>query len=1499
MTLLELMAATTIMATLMASVVVLVRSSYSVWQAHETDMEAAETAYSTLRHFVRSARQATAVSALSPAADTSGNLSLVMESGDIWLWQHTGAGGQVLFGVAPSSADQLLADNIDQMTFVGYEADGTTPTTTVGDIRSIKCTVQVTMPADYERALYLANAGIHHACAELEANSSWRGTVSDGLYPANDTYQATASDGSGSNVDIVSIGVAGDVTRTLEARTVVVHVTPSELRALVLVHRTGEQQPLAICRRVPWRIDAESLYTLQGEAELGAAIVKLAAEERLAGSQAEVLLGSELCVTRAVSGGVDHVQREIATLRERSQLYLSLGPGRKVSATSTTPLDARHSHAMLTVATEQTLRALSQAFEAAGIEIVAIRSAQVALAHTVHHMEGDETSAALTIGVESGSVELGIMKAGRLFLDYRPGGDVSVEQVTHLLAQHHTRLQRYCQRHQALDGDDLTRIVVSGEQHALERVLADLSKLKRLQVSLVDPASAALPWELKGEDLSPEMAATVGCALALEHEDARQAPNLIDELISTARPPIMPVLWRRLAPMAAAVLVAAVFGILSWTSGREVAEMKEHLALLAPKAARAAVVRSELLAMQVKTNELENLTNRIESRPYSLLLGNLAQSLPAEVWLSDVHFQGGEAASIAGISYAESSIYDFVGHLQHLPGVASVALQGTGIGRAAHRNAALLLPGFEKRYTERSEALAEQLAKTLTEENEAEYRNGLVKLVRDSGCQLRRLNVSPAIVREWGQDDNPLEKAYDKKLKPTGYQLERRQVSLTLSGPTDSVRRLIERFEKHDKQVHLQTLNLKPDGGNGRRVELTMEMWLAPKAARRELLRSGVRMLLWCLALVAPSASWAQTGPQIDLSSATMRAPSPELLAALERRGDLVLRGSTLDAALFTINELWNVNIIAGEVEGQVNGVFKDAPLKEILDTILLGNGYGYRMVGESIVVSRLEQLGRINPFFVSEAIQVMNARPSELVEAARLLSTPQGQVQPIDSARSLIVIDFPERVKMIRDLVASVDAASGGPGMLDATGRPKPLEVGYFHTQYITVADAKKVLATVLSAVGRVEAVDGEDRLVVVDFAENLQVIERVLANLDRPRPQVQITALIYDLSLTDIEQIGINWAQAINTRTAGTLPTNTQLQISNPFTPSASGALFTFQHFGDTFDLSAVAEAIQSASDSRLLANPNVTVMDNEEASFEAVTQIPYQQITQTQQGGQLAGTAFKDAGIKLDVVPKVSADGTVELIVRPEFSRLTGFTPGDNQPIIDTRATSTAVRVRSGETLVIGGMRQRSDVGDFGAVPGLKDVRWLGHLFRSRSTDIRESELVVFITPRIIGYSDPLDCRSQLVKDTVDCRLNHIPRAEGCPPMQGGGCMDCGVAPGMPVESPGYSPTPAPEMIPPPQARSTFVGAPPAKLCYRLPPTQPELQRLPLPTDGQSQVMHSSPAPTAPRVAMRPDYEARFRAAGNASPGVQRPAPSMPTPSDEKDTQGESWWKRMWKR
>ena len=73
---------------------------------------------------------------------------------------------------------------------------------------------------DYERALYLAGAAVHHAMTQLETTPTWRGSITDGSYPADDTYQATAANGVGNNVVIIGVGVAGNVTRRLQATVV-------------------------------------------------------------------------------------------------------------------------------------------------------------------------------------------------------------------------------------------------------------------------------------------------------------------------------------------------------------------------------------------------------------------------------------------------------------------------------------------------------------------------------------------------------------------------------------------------------------------------------------------------------------------------------------------------------------------------------------------------------------------------------------------------------------------------------------------------------------------------------------------------------------------------------------------------------------------------------------------------------------------------------------------------------------------------------------------------------------------------------------------------------------------------------------------------------------------------------------------------------------------------------------------------------------------------------
>jgi general secretion pathway protein D len=517
----------------------------------------------------------------------------------------------------------------------------------------------------------------------------------------------------------------------------------------------------------------------------------------------------------------------------------------------------------------------------------------------------------------------------------------------------------------------------------------------------------------------------------------------------------------------------------------------------------------------------------------------------------------------------------------------------------------------------------------------------------------------------------------------------------------------------------------------------------------------------------SPNRSSAEKSP----AAPTPPQESADLAVALEKPGDLNLHGLSLNAAMFTIGEQWNINIVAGDLQGNVNGVFKQAPLREILDAILLSNGYNYRAVGKSLVISSVTELGQVNPFFQTATIPVQSADIEEVVQGAQLLTTPKGQIRALKSANSIVVLDFPDRVKMIREFVATLEDNRNGrfPSAENRSG--VPLEVGYFRTQHITAKTAETALQAVLSKEGRVAVMEKEDRLLISDYAENLAMAEKVLQRIDHPRPQVRIVALLYDISLRDIERIGINWNPTFKGRIDGAGDPQTSLEVDSitntAFAPGAVGNTLTFMNLSRHVDLTTIARCLQEAKDARLLADPNVAVLENEEAILENVEEIPYQQLTQTQQGGNIGTTAFKKAGITLRVRPKIAADGIIRMEVRPEASRLTGFTPGDNQPIIATNSAETVLTVANRQIVVIGGLRQRQDVGDFTGVPYLKDLKLVGRLFRNRNTEVRESELVVFLMPEIIPYGEDPTMRQKAAADTIGCRLDQVPVAEGCPP------------------------------------------------------------------------------------------------------------------------------------
>jgi prepilin-type N-terminal cleavage/methylation domain-containing protein len=139
MSLLELMTATAIMATLMATVVVVVRSGYAAWNAQEADIDRLENAYGVLRHVVRQMRQADSVTNIG-----SSTLSFLPESGPQRSWSYNNGTSEVYFNNGTNN--HVLAKTINSLNFVGYKADGVTPTAVADEVQMLRCTVQVTLP---------------------------------------------------------------------------------------------------------------------------------------------------------------------------------------------------------------------------------------------------------------------------------------------------------------------------------------------------------------------------------------------------------------------------------------------------------------------------------------------------------------------------------------------------------------------------------------------------------------------------------------------------------------------------------------------------------------------------------------------------------------------------------------------------------------------------------------------------------------------------------------------------------------------------------------------------------------------------------------------------------------------------------------------------------------------------------------------------------------------------------------------------------------------------------------------------------------------------------------------------------------------------------------------------------------------------------------------------------------------------------------------------------
>ncbi len=313
-------------------------------------------------------------------------------------------------------------------------------------------------------------------------------------------------------------------------------------------------------------------------------------------------------------------------------------------------------------------------------------------------------------------------------------------------------------------------------------------------------------------------------------------------------------------------------------------------------------------------------------------------------------------------------------------------------------------------------------------------------------------------------------------------------------------------------------------------------------------------------------------------------------------------------------------------------------------------------------------------------------------------------------------------------------------PALLLADQKKALPQTRVFFLNYTKAADVKTQVEAVAAAENRPAKCTTDEvnnALIVTDTQFGLDSIARIIRSLDRVPKQVMIEVKLVEVDLSHAFELGVDWSFSNN-------PAGVSGFSSFPGGPVAGSAgpysgSFTFgKVLGNTRFDAVIAAAVHNGK-AKVLSDPKVATLNNKEANINITDQNPYDQQTITVTNG-VSTTAHQysnvTTGITLKVTPTINSDGRITMHLVPSVIQLTGTPNGIAPPATATRDTDTNVIVKDGETVVIGGLIQDTQSEDVYKVPILGDIPLLGALFRKKSTSRTRKELLIFVTPKVLG-------------------------------------------------------------------------------------------------------------------------------------------------------------------
>lgn len=426
-------------------------------------------------------------------------------------------------------------------------------------------------------------------------------------------------------------------------------------------------------------------------------------------------------------------------------------------------------------------------------------------------------------------------------------------------------------------------------------------------------------------------------------------------------------------------------------------------------------------------------------------------------------------------------------------------------------------------------------------------------------------------------------------------------------------------------------------------------------------------------------------------------------------------------------------------------------------------------------VYSNIKRLMRIlNAIDITGIGQEISVIPLEHADATKLvnlLSTIfKPTAKPVKGAQAkALTMVADERTNTIVMLANELDTMRVKQ-LIAMIDKETPRGKGKIHVYYLENADAEelaKVLQEVPTAEGqaqkgkkapvlservKITADKATNSLIIVADKEDFMVLEEVIKKLDIPRSMVYIESLILEVDMDKSLELGINW-QAFGSVTldgketaVGGGFTDTILSPENApalFSPTGLAVGLISEPVSiaglTVSNIAAIVNAVKTDDDFRILSTPQVLTTDHEEARITVGENRPYQtRATTDQSGGTFESFEYRDVGKILKITPHVTEGRLVRMNLSLEVTNIdlaSTLTTSSTLPVTQKRTVDTTVIVKDKQTLVIGGLIEQTATDNATKVPALGDIPLLGWLFRSSSKSTNNTNLYIFLTPRVI--------------------------------------------------------------------------------------------------------------------------------------------------------------------